>query len=42
MLKILVGYDFSAASDAALGWVNQLGKIGKFRDHCSLHQLASG
>jgi nucleotide-binding universal stress UspA family protein len=28
-LKILVGYDFSAASDAALGWVNQLGKIGE-------------
>ena len=30
-LKVLVGYDFSAASDAALGWVNQLGKIGKFQ-----------
>ena len=30
-LKILVGYDFSAASDAALGWVNQLGEIGKFQ-----------
>ncbi|HEU5246632.1 MAG TPA: universal stress protein [Candidatus Udaeobacter sp.] len=29
VLKILVGYDFSAASDAALGWVNQLRKIGK-------------
>lgn len=28
-LKILVGYDFSAASDAAVGWVNELGKIGK-------------
>jgi nucleotide-binding universal stress UspA family protein len=28
-LKILVGYDFSAASDAALGWVNELRKIGK-------------
>jgi nucleotide-binding universal stress UspA family protein len=28
-LKVLVGYDFSAASDAALGWVNELGKIGK-------------
>ena len=28
-LKILVGYDFSAASDAALGWVNQLCEIGK-------------
>jgi nucleotide-binding universal stress UspA family protein len=27
-LKILVGYDFSAASDAALGWVNQLRGIG--------------
>ena len=30
-LKILVGYDFSAASDAALAWVNQLGEIGKFK-----------
>jgi nucleotide-binding universal stress UspA family protein len=29
VLKLLVGYDFSAASDAALGWVNELGKIGK-------------
>jgi nucleotide-binding universal stress UspA family protein len=28
-IKILVGYDFSAASDAALGWVNKLGRIGK-------------
>jgi len=28
-LKILVGYDFSAASDAALGWVNQLQQIGQ-------------
>lgn len=28
-LKILVGYDFSAASDAALRWVNELDKIGK-------------
>ena len=28
-LKILVGYDFSAASDAALAWVNELGEIGK-------------
>jgi nucleotide-binding universal stress UspA family protein len=28
-LKILVGYDFSAASDAALGWVHELRKIGK-------------
>jgi nucleotide-binding universal stress UspA family protein len=30
-LKVLVGYDFSAASDAALRWVNQLTDIGKFR-----------
>jgi nucleotide-binding universal stress UspA family protein len=30
-LKILVGYDFSNASDAALGWVNQLREIGKFQ-----------
>jgi len=30
-LKILVGYDFSTASDAALNWVNQLRKIGKFQ-----------
>jgi nucleotide-binding universal stress UspA family protein len=30
-LKILVGYDFSGASDAALGWVNQLREIGKFQ-----------
>lgn len=30
-LKILVGYDFSAASDAALRWVNQLTEIGKFQ-----------
>jgi nucleotide-binding universal stress UspA family protein len=29
VLKVLVGYDFSAASDGALGWVNELGKIGK-------------
>lgn len=29
VLNILVGYDSSAASDAALGWVNELGKIGK-------------
>jgi nucleotide-binding universal stress UspA family protein len=28
-LKTLVGYDFSAASDAALDWVNQLREIGK-------------
>jgi nucleotide-binding universal stress UspA family protein len=28
-LKVLVGYDFSAASDAALGWVNELRTIGK-------------
>jgi nucleotide-binding universal stress UspA family protein len=30
-LKVLVGYDFSAASDAALGWVNQLREIDKFQ-----------
>jgi len=30
-IKILVGYDFSAASDAALDWVNQLREIGKFK-----------
>ena len=30
-LKILVGYDFSAASDAALRWVNQLGEIEKLQ-----------
>lgn len=30
-LKILVGYDFSDASDAALNWVNQLRQIGKFQ-----------
>jgi nucleotide-binding universal stress UspA family protein len=29
-LRILVGYDFSAASDAALAWVQQLGKIRNF------------
>jgi len=29
VLKVLVGYDFSGASDAALDWVNELGKIGK-------------
>jgi nucleotide-binding universal stress UspA family protein len=29
VLKILVGYDFSAAGDAALGWMNQLREIGK-------------
>jgi nucleotide-binding universal stress UspA family protein len=28
-LKILVGYDFSAASDAALKWINELREIGK-------------
>jgi nucleotide-binding universal stress UspA family protein len=27
-LKVLVGYDFSAASDAVLEWVNQLREIG--------------
>jgi nucleotide-binding universal stress UspA family protein len=30
-IKILVGYDFCAASDAALDWVNQLREIGKFQ-----------
>jgi nucleotide-binding universal stress UspA family protein len=30
-LKVLVGYDFSSASDAALNWVNQLREIGKFQ-----------
>jgi len=30
-LKVLVGYDFSGASDAALNWVNQLTEIGKFQ-----------
>jgi nucleotide-binding universal stress UspA family protein len=30
-LKVLVGYDFSTASDAALRWVNQLTEIGKFQ-----------
>jgi nucleotide-binding universal stress UspA family protein len=30
-LGILVGYDFSADSDTALRWVNQLRKIGKFQ-----------
>jgi len=30
-LKVLVGYDFSAASDAALSWVNQLTEIGNFQ-----------
>ena len=30
-LKVLVGYDFSAAGDAALRWVNQLREIGKVR-----------
>ena len=28
-LKVLVGYDFSATGDAALGWANQLKEIGK-------------
>ena len=28
VLQILVGYDFSAASDAALGWVNQIRELG--------------
>ena len=30
-LKVLVGYDFSAASDAALSWLNQLREIGKLQ-----------
>jgi nucleotide-binding universal stress UspA family protein len=30
-LRVLAGYDFSAASDAALRWVNQLTDIGKFQ-----------
>jgi len=30
-LKVLVGYDFSATSDAALDWVNQLRQIGEVR-----------
>jgi len=30
-LKILVGYDFSGASDAALDWVSQLRQIGKLQ-----------
>jgi len=30
-LKILVGYDFSTASDTALSWVNQLREIGKLQ-----------
>jgi len=29
VLKVLVGHDFSTASDAALSWVNELGRIGK-------------
>jgi nucleotide-binding universal stress UspA family protein len=29
-LKILVGYDFSATADAALRWIAQLSRIGKF------------
>jgi nucleotide-binding universal stress UspA family protein len=28
-LKVLVGYDFSAASDAALNWVNEMQAIGE-------------
>lgn len=34
-LRVLVGYDFSAASDAALDWVNQLREIGKFKRQSS-------
>jgi nucleotide-binding universal stress UspA family protein len=30
-LKILVGYDFSSASDAALNWVNQFREIGRLQ-----------
>jgi nucleotide-binding universal stress UspA family protein len=30
-LRILVGYDFSAASNTALRWVNQLTEMGKFQ-----------
>jgi nucleotide-binding universal stress UspA family protein len=30
-LKILVGYDFSTASDTALNWLNQLTQIGKMQ-----------
>jgi nucleotide-binding universal stress UspA family protein len=28
-LKVLIGYDFSSAGDAALAWVNQLRQIGR-------------
>ncbi len=41
-LKVLVGYDFSAASDAALGWVNELREIGQCQSQRYLHQLAPG
>ncbi|HRZ34869.1 MAG TPA: universal stress protein [Candidatus Paceibacterota bacterium] len=30
-LRVLVGYDFSASADAALGWVEALGRIGRCR-----------
>lgn len=30
-LKVLVGYDFSAASDAALSWLNQMRESGKLQ-----------
>ena len=42
VLKILVGYDFSAASDAALDWVNQLREDRKMPNYRALQQLASG
>src|SRR5581483_7445787 len=29
-LKVLVGYDFSAASDAALRWLNQMQQLGRY------------
>jgi nucleotide-binding universal stress UspA family protein len=31
VLKILVGYDFSATSDTALSWVNQMREIGEIQ-----------
>ena len=34
--KILVGYDFSGTSDAALAWVNELGKVGKLETTFSI------
>ena len=41
-IKILVGYDFSAASDAALDWVNQLAGDWEIPSHGPLYQLAPG